>query len=459
VPGPGIFLVPYNRNPRFTGRADLLAQLHEKFIETKPKQYNHRVAIYGMGGVGKTQIAIEYVYRYRDDYNGIYWISASDQTALLSGFQKIAGITGCVKNAADLKPTEVADEVRAWLGDQDKCLLIIDNLDEISVADDYLPDTDKGGHTLITTRNPNAWDIPAKGFEIPLFNESDAIDLLCIGSKPDDMVEYSDAKRLDAIPIIQELGCLALAIIQASAFIRKCCKGDMSKYLAIYKDSRKELLHRPSDSQYVHRRSVANTFLLSFGKVNSGAASLLCLFAFLNPDGIIPDFLKAGSHGLSAELQKLINDDYAYLTALQSLEEYSLLSQSSSDGTIVVHRLIQAVLKDNMSGMELQKYRYDVVGVCDKAFPDVENGNRELCRRFQNQVVEPALEAAKAHSWSATSLLHKIGVFLREDGKYVDGVRVLTLSVNIYRALFGDNHLDTLTSMNNLALCYGARGS
>src|SRR5205085_1343773 len=119
------FLVPHERNPHFTGRHNLLAHLRAKMVETNPKEYNHRVAIYGMGGVGKTQVALEYVYRYRDNYDGIYWITASDQAALLSGFHEIGSTTGCVKNTGNLKPTEVADLVRAWLGSQDKWLLII----------------------------------------------------------------------------------------------------------------------------------------------------------------------------------------------------------------------------------------------------------------------------------------------------------------------------------------------
>ena len=90
---PKQFTVPYQRNPHFTGRDDLLSGLREKILETKPKKFNHRVAIYGLGGVGKTQIAIEYTYRFDKEYNSIFWISAADQAALLSGFEAIAALT------------------------------------------------------------------------------------------------------------------------------------------------------------------------------------------------------------------------------------------------------------------------------------------------------------------------------------------------------------------------------
>ena len=80
---------PYERNPLFLGRDDLLIRLRQKLKETKPKLYNHRVAIFGMGGVGKTQVVIEYIYRYEKCYKDIYWISATDESALLSGFKKL----------------------------------------------------------------------------------------------------------------------------------------------------------------------------------------------------------------------------------------------------------------------------------------------------------------------------------------------------------------------------------
>jgi hypothetical protein len=71
--------------------------------------------MYGMGGVGKTQIAIEYIYRHKAHYTHIFWVSAVDQMALLSGFQDIVSTTGCVPNGADLKPAEVAQAVLSWL--------------------------------------------------------------------------------------------------------------------------------------------------------------------------------------------------------------------------------------------------------------------------------------------------------------------------------------------------------
>jgi hypothetical protein len=80
------FMVPYQRNANFTGRADLLAKLSTKLCDITPKSWNHRVALYGLGGVGKTQLALEYLYTHKGEYDRVYWISAVSQ-----GISKWAG--------------------------------------------------------------------------------------------------------------------------------------------------------------------------------------------------------------------------------------------------------------------------------------------------------------------------------------------------------------------------------
>jgi len=218
-----------------------------------------------MGGVGKTQVAIEYVYQHENDYNHIYWISASDQAALLSGFQEIGEKTGCLSSETEsLKPIEVAKIVLSWLRLQENWLLIIDNLDDVSVTNGYLPTMDQGGHTLITTRNPNAESIPAEGSQIPLLCKDNAIALLRIRSEISEANESSFSSV--AADIVDELGILPLAIDHAAAFIRDSLNSDINEFLSIFRKRRKEVLARDFTSNRTYPNSVAVTFLLSFEK-------------------------------------------------------------------------------------------------------------------------------------------------------------------------------------------------
>ena len=108
------FIVPYQQNHRFTGRKKLLQTLKAKLFDQIPKKDCHRIALYGTRGVGKTQIALEYVYVNKTCYDRIYWITAVNQASLLSGYQRIAKGAG-LKTPNDSNPVEIAKVVLCWL--------------------------------------------------------------------------------------------------------------------------------------------------------------------------------------------------------------------------------------------------------------------------------------------------------------------------------------------------------
>src|SRR5271154_397741 len=103
-------VIPYVHNPHFTGREKFLKTLREKLCGQEAKPHKHRVALYGMGGIGKTQVAIQYVYSYRDFYDRIYWIRAVDRTSLLQGYEDI-NKKAKVLVAPDATPLQIADAV------------------------------------------------------------------------------------------------------------------------------------------------------------------------------------------------------------------------------------------------------------------------------------------------------------------------------------------------------------
>ena len=440
------------------GRDHLLSLLSDKLRDTTARKYNHRVAIYGMGGVGKTQLAIEYVYRNEAKYHSIFWISSADQAALLSGFGEIARVTGCVPNLdVGRNPDEVAKSVLIWLRKQDGWLLVMDNMDEISVAADYLPHMAPGGHTLITTRNPDHFTIPAEGLQIPVLGEDAAIELLLLRCQITCADESPD--RTHAAHIVRELGCLALAIEQAAAFIRSSIGID--EFLAIYHKSRHQFLRRELSKNHPYPTSVAATFLLSLNRLDSvengaQAIALLRLLAFLNPDGVLIDFLRSGSRGLDDAIREIIDDEFVFHDTLEILQRYALVGLSQNKDNVVIHRLVQAVVKDMLDETEIDTFRESVIGLCKSAFPDLDIdeaptiAERIECRRLQNQILEPVIEAAEAYSLKGSKLLCKIGHFLHWEGKYHDSERVERLRVRINSDFLGENDPVTLCSLHAL---------
>jgi len=201
---------------------------------------------------------------------------------------------------------------------------------------------------------------------------------------------------------------------------------------------------------------------LSFNKVatvpkyGKQASKLLALFAFLNPDGILIDFLNCGSSGLSFELREIVDDKLVFHEAIGLLHKFSLIGRAK--GAITVHRMVQAVLKDNLPEPELKSYVSEAVELCDSAWPEGWD-MRERCRVLQSQVVEPAFGAANlVPSVRAAVTILRIAHFLYQDGKLKDSERLNVRGYEILQELLGEEHPDTLTSTNNLAATYSDQG-
>src|SRR2546421_7704168 len=148
---PPVWNVPRQRNPNFySGREGLLAELHAALNEGRPKE--RRQAVYGAGGVGKTEIATEYAYRYAEEYRLVWWLRSEESAALAADYAGLYGKLG-------LRPADTNDQrymndaVLRWLEGNDGWLLIFDNAVKADDVRDYVPQSGDG-HVLITSRNP-----------------------------------------------------------------------------------------------------------------------------------------------------------------------------------------------------------------------------------------------------------------------------------------------------------------
>jgi NB-ARC domain len=225
------FLIPYARNPLFTGREAYMNQIRVKILNSSPKKFNHRLAVHGLGGIGKTQIAIEYAHRYRSDYDFVFWLHAADRTSLISDLAAISKEINCVAFTSDIPLEDIAMQVLKWINSQRNWLIILDNVDDVTVVRGLLPETSTHRHTLITTRVNDIKQIPAEGLEITEMEENDAVQLLLVLSE--DPVQTAGAVD-EAREIVQELGWLPLAISQAAAFIRS---SNLSTFLRVFRSS------------------------------------------------------------------------------------------------------------------------------------------------------------------------------------------------------------------------------
>lgn len=464
------FIVPYQRNMHFTGREKLLETIRNELSKMASKRWNRRLALHGLGGVGKTQLALEYAYSRKDEYDNVYWITAATQMTLFSGFREIAKQTFCLHNILNLKPSDVASEVLSWLNRESKWLLILDNLDDLSVIDGYLPDLSTG-HTLITTRDQHYDHIPAEGLEIGPLEFDDAINLLLIRSNTmlNSMAyEDMDARNIKLVmgEIVRELGLLPLAIEQAAGYIREASK-DIFKFLPSYRQNRKIHHARISrGNRNYYSKSVATTWFLSFQSIeesNSDASKLLQLLAFLNPDGILLEFLEVGVDGMDDELREIVGNRDRLFEALGELQRFSLIGRQGShtdEQRITIHRLVQCVIKDEMSSEQYDRMVSTVVSLCNAAFPPWHDWDQALLHRsrlYEDQVVGPVSDVPLIRHDSLGNLLSRLGLFLREDGKYQQANEVLERALKVLE-FNGASEIGLSTARAMLAWCYVYQG-
>ena len=142
--------VPYRRNPYFTGQETILTNLHTTLNANNAAALTQPQAISGLGGIGKTQIALEYAYRHEHTYRAILWVQADTRDALISGFTNLARLLN-LPQKDEQDQTIIVEAVKHWLETHEQWLLILDNADDLSLLDEFLPRRSTG-HILLTTR-------------------------------------------------------------------------------------------------------------------------------------------------------------------------------------------------------------------------------------------------------------------------------------------------------------------
>ncbi|KAF8177969.1 P-loop containing nucleoside triphosphate hydrolase protein, partial [Mycena galopus ATCC 62051] len=270
---------PPSRN--FQGRQRILESMHQFFSKDTGKQ--HIYVLYGLGGAGKTQIALKFI----DS-------STSFTDWLLLDASSAETIKTALKNVATAKQFGKSwkDGVRWLLTQKELWLLFFDNADDPHIdLNKFFPECNHG-NIIVTSRNP---DLRSYGghSEVSDMEESDAVLLLlqCAAQRP------SPINNVLAGKIVKELCCLPLAIVQAGAFILR--SKSLNTYLDLYRANRAELLsEKPSQSHAKYAWTVYTTWKMSFERLSPPAAMFLKLCSFIHWDGILEETFSRAAHHL-----------------------------------------------------------------------------------------------------------------------------------------------------------------
>ena len=456
-----IWNVPYQHNPFFIGRDDLLTHLYTTLHNEKAAALTQ--AISGLGGIGKTQLAVEYAYLYRDKYDSILWTTATTYETLFTDFVALAELLDLPEKDSQ-NQTITVEAVKQWLETHTHWLLILNNANELSLIRSFLP-TRGNGHILITTL-AQATRTVAQPLKVattgsrrqrplpPSAHRNHSIGCLVPQASTSDA---TSAKKIAAL-----LNGLPLALDQAGAYIEETGCG-LPGYLKRYLAEHTTLLRTRGHLDTDHPESVTTTFSLSFTKVqkaNPAAADLLRFFSFLSPEAIPIDLCSEGAPDLGKLLKHTATDPQRLDEALSILYSYSLVRRDVTTNTFYIHRLVQAVLKDKMSARTQRQWAERTVRVVNRAFPAVEVETWQRCQQLIPQAIVCMILIDQWHmSFPETAqLLNQAGYYFCEHAQYTEAEPLLQRALAICKKKLGTEHPNTATSLNNLALLYESQG-
>lgn len=459
-----IWNVPYRRNPFFTGRETLLTDLHTRLSTSKATALTQAQAISGLGGVGKTQTAVEYAYRYREEYHDVLWIVAATRDTLITSFLDLARLLNLPeKDVPDQKITMQA--VKRWLEQHDQWLLIFDNADDLTLADDFCPRGGKG-HILLTTR-AQALGKLADGINVERMDTKEGMLLLLHRAKVlarDAPLALAPAvDRAAAESIVKEMDGLPLALDQAGAYIEVTqCR--VSDYLIIYRQHQVELLKWRGGTGKEYPETIATTWSLSFKNVeraNEAAAELLRFLAFLAPDAITGELFTESAAELGSKLELVVGDHYRLDTTISELLKYSLVHRDRETNTLSIHRLVQEVLKDKMAEEGTQRlWAERTVRAVNRVFPEVDETTWHRCEQYLPHVqnCKNLIDHHKFVFIEAGRLLYETGCYLHARALNEQAEPLFQKALEIRKQVLGFKHPDTADTLQDLAWLYLDQG-
>jgi tetratricopeptide (TPR) repeat protein len=341
------------RNPAFTGREALLITL-QRALDQRAKASVLPHALHGLGGVGKTQLAVEFAYKFADRYDVVWWIPAEQQTLVLQSLRNLGRRLGTpetanLQQAASLVLDELAHSSLRWL-------LIYDNANDPDDIVNLIPAG--GGHVILTSRN-QTWSEVWDPIEVDVFERPESIELVR---------KRSDVSERDAGLLAERLGDLPLALDQAAS-CQAATGMSVPEFLAQLDE---QVEPGPGDETASYRTTIAALVRLALVQLRASApaaAELLEMFAFLGAEPISGALMRRGRDArVSGALGAALRDQVSLDRAIRQLSRYGL-AKVDADRRIQVHRLFQFVLRDQLSDDAKHRSRTNVHRVLASANP------------------------------------------------------------------------------------------
>ena len=465
-PLPPRSLMPLGPNPHFVGREDELRALETNLRAGSATAIGQVAAATGLGGIGKTQLAVEYAHRYGPRYwGGVFWLDMEDREAIPSQVARCGGPEGMALPAFEaLSLEEQVARVKKECEKATPRLLIFDNVDDSKIVDEWRPVT--GSCRVLITSRRTDWPSSLGLAEVRLATlpRDEAIELLCKG-RPEALEDEEEAKAANAI--CDTLGDLPLAVALAGAYLESY-KHDVSLTQYVEQLRQQPVLESAALVDFVqdpsptdHVQSVAATFETSYGRLDpEDEADLLAMRLFhlashFAPVSIRRDLLLA-SAGLDlerADEQRLSGDALGRLVRLG-------LVQEEADGRLLLHRLLGEFARHHPAPGQSEEEAWEGVAKTVLRFAQEEN-ETGLPATLTGELPHLRHLAARGdkRGWGeAGDLFNELGYHLLMVGSYREALGNFERVLEIMEAAHGPGHPNVATAVNNLGLVLGDLG-
>ena len=459
--------VPFQRNPFFTGREEILETLHTRLHGEQVVAITQAYALHGLGGIGKTQIALEYLYRHAPEYNAVFWIEAETVEFIVSSMLRIAELLQLPEQQETDQQRTVA-AVQSWLSTHSQWLLIWDNLEDLKLLHRFLSPVRQGA-ILITTRCQVLGTLTL-GLELsPMRREEGMLFLLRRAKvlEPEATSEQIQqlAQRLPteyaaAEKLVTAMDGLPLALDQAGAYIEDT-RCSLSSYLRRFEQRCHQLLDRRGSLGVDHPHSVIATIGLACQRAaqcHPAALDLLNFCALVSPDAIPEVLVLKGISHLGLVLEPVAADPTQLDQVIADLRSLSLVQRHPETQTLSIHRLVQMVLRERMNEQERAVWMRRVAAVLNMAFPEVAYEAWGQCERLLPHVLACAdATSDQRGSQDLAEVLRKAADYLRERARYDQSELLYERALRIWNQRVGSEHPEAIRSLNGLARLYYER--
>jgi tetratricopeptide (TPR) repeat protein len=461
--------IPFDQNGDFTGRKEELEALERRLFAERTCR---KIAVVGLGGIGKTQIALQFAYSVLEKHPdvSVFWVHALNAETFEQACRAVASVLG-IRGAEDGKE-DMKELVQRYLSTEraGKWMLVVDNADDIVVLEgfeggrgilNYLPESESGLMLFTTRDKKTAQALPCKhNVFVKNMTIATASDLFKKAVRREAMTD-DDAATPDLahdeaaiFELLSELECLPLAITQAAAYIY-CNVVPVSEYLDLVRGTNSELVEVMSEEMRDHTQykqaasAVARTWLVSFKRIARGdtvAADLLQYMCCIDWKAIPRSMLP------------IAESKARTTTAIGTLCSYSFITRRHDGQTYDMHRLVHMAARVWVCKEELmEETQRKALEHLSEVFPSDDYDNREAWREYIPHAARVRDARGGDHIGARGKLCLKVGRCLRVDGRIRDAVSWLEESRELRKEL-SEDHVDRLLTEHYLAGAYLANG-